>query len=466
MEKLIGFLLDTIRALQQNKSKQRVFEVFSTFYPSFSHLLEFLNLSPSGMKDYMTDRYQMDSWEIEDFVTNLSRSYQRVLVVGDRDTDGILSSNMLALFLRKLGHTVYGPVIVMDRKEPIKLAYEYAVDRGLLVDSIVVTDLGTNDTSTVRVPVYVIDHHVSEDGKRREGAINPEANGISAGFLTFLVLSQFPEFTEEDFRNLFPFAAATLVSDIADIHDVPYIFIEHAAFMRGESVREYVNSVRYQVSPYLNAFGKNIPEGEVVSLTPFSYGAVQRIFRSSYLRYKAQIEQVKTKRPVKVGDEVYLYMVDSSLRAVKGILASRGLYQENLGLATVAVAEEDGEFLVSVRSKVPLFDIVRRRVKAIEAGGHPYAFGMRMTIHQFQELLDVLSTLSIDDLDIPTVYDDVRLQEVSNVLSDIPEIVSESVLLDSPPYRVLNLEVLYPHVRGNGGNIVVFKERQRLFYTL
>ena len=429
---------------------------------------------PDEVQRYLTPSFDdlHDPFLIPGMKTAISRlrrafaKRERVLVFGDDDVDGITSTSVLYLFLKRLD--VNAGYFIPRRKlhgHGLNLvAIKAAIER-FPCDLLITTDCGTSSVVEIAwlkeqgIDTLVVDHHAIPDVLPDAlSIVNPQLPGnlypfpeLAAVGVTFnLILGIFRDLEKlgifdhhpaPDLHEYLDLVSLGTVADVVPLRDVNRVFVSlglevlrrrrrcgiaallDRLTLNGQPITE--RTICYRLAPRLNAAGRVGDANECVELlTTDNYGIAQQLAKRldeyNSQRQEAEagilheaLEQAALQ--VEEGRNVLVISKDGWHQGVLGIVASRLL--ERFHRPTILIAITEGRARGSARSPngVDILECIRRCHMHLENfGGHNSAAGLTLkgenvpALHHAIELA-AIDLLGEEGLPTPTLTIDAEL---------------------------------------------------------
>ncbi len=337
---------------------------------------------------------------------------EKVLIYGDYDCDGVMSSSILLLALRESGIKAEGylPSRYLDGYGLTKENVDKIAAKGFHI--IFTTDNGVTAHEALKeakakgLETIVLDHHEFDD-------VPPETQylihssrckslsvPVSAGFLSFL-------FSESLLGHYDPYllvlAGLSTLSDsmplIRENRDLVRLTIMTMNEERYPEFRHLIDkypldetTIQFDIIPKINAVGR-IEKGPQINrlLSYFTRHDEQIPSLAQYLNETNEKRKKLTKDAVEtllIDDKEPTIAVCSNLpEGLNGLLASRLLSSFHKPVAVFGYKERDDNVLVGSLRSVDGFDVIsamrHMNVDFLTLGGHPKAAGCSILVSSF-----------------------------------------------------------------------------------
>lgn len=503
-EKVLGTIVQNLRiprALAQvlvSRGMTSLDKVLAFFYPEVGQLYSAF-LMP-------------DMEKAIDRLHSAITSGEKILIYGDYDVDGVVSTAILVDFIRQEGGVV--EYRLSERQDEVYGLSEAVIDDALAagVTLLITVDIGTTSVEAVAyaakrgLDVIICDHH--ELGRAVPEAyafLNPFAphsrypwKFLAAAGVTFKFIQAYVEkykrVAEIAFQYLDLVAVAT-ASDMVPLVDENRIFVHHglkqlnisprvgiAALLHCISAELPVTTatISYLIAPLINAAGR-LGDASI---------AVELLLCQDELtafRYAQELQSKNHQRRV-IDDQVFseaLLLAEEYMQqgyhslvlynpdwhaGVINIIASR--LAERYHVPVVVLTDIENQVRGSARS-IPALDLLRTMQRLhrylVQYGGHRYAVGLSMKkeyIDEFRERFERLVQQSLSEEQfIPELYIDAELSftELSPQFLDILQRFAPFGYQNPNPLFVAhNVRIVKPPV-SIGGNTMKFRAKQGNF---
>ncbi len=337
---------------------------------------------------------------------------EKVLIYGDYDCDGVMSTSILLRALREFG-------VIAEGYLPSRYLDGYGINEGNVekiaakgYDIIFTTDNGVTAHSALKkakekgITTVVLDHHeFDKTAPETDYLLHPSklAYGnvpISAGFLAFLfshsLLNRFDPY-------LLTLGAVSTLSDSMPLRDENRAIVRLALEILNEKkYPEFVlltdatefdeTTLQFDVIPKINAVGRLEKEHQINRLLPyFSRSSMKMEAIANYLNQTNEKRKSMTKEIVSSlsidENEPALSLSLDAPEGMNGLLSSRLLSLYQKPVAVFSQKESDKECLVGSIRSVPGFDIgdalSKMDVAFVARGGHALAGGCTIKKEDF-----------------------------------------------------------------------------------
>ena len=452
---------------------------------------------------------------------------EKILIVGDYDVDGVISTYVLYTAIKKCGGNVSFHI-------PDRIKEGYGINESIIreahtnnVDIIITCDNGIAAYDQVKLAkelgmqVIITDHHDVpfknlEDGTKEyllppaDAVINPKQNdcnypfdkicGATVAFKFIQVLYEEFDINEEYSLDLIQYAAIGTVCDVVDLVDENRIIVKEGLRQINNTsnlgLKELIDikikdnnvsvyALGFLIGPCLNASGRLelASLGVELLLTENEQKAKELAEKLSLLNIERQsltqegleagINEVISNNMLDTDKVLVVYLPDLH-ESIAGIVAGR--LKEKFNLPTIVLTKAHDGAKGSARS-IEGYNIFEELVKCKELlgkfGGHPMAAGLSLpteNINEFRTMINHNCTLTEDDL-INKVSIDMALPicYLSTELIDDLKILEPFGKGNSKPaFGVRGLSVIKASILGKNKNVLKLQLREdtKALYTV
>ena len=452
---------------------------------------------------------------------------KKVLIVGDYDVDGVISTYILNKALSRCNANVSFHI-------PDRIKEGYGINESIIreahtnnVDIIITCDNGIAAYDQVKLAkelgmqVIITDHHDVpfknlEDGTKEyllppaDAVINPKQNdcnypfdkicGATVAFKFIQVLYEEFDINEEYSLDLIQYAAIGTVCDVVDLVDENRIIVKEGLRQINNTsnlgLKELIDikikdnnvsvyALGFLIGPCLNASGRLelASLGVELLLTENEQKAKELAEKLSLLNIERQsltqegleagINEVISNNMLDTDKVLVVYLPDLH-ESIAGIVAGR--LKEKFNLPTIVLTKAHDGAKGSARS-IEGYNIFEELVKCKELlgkfGGHPMAAGLSLpteNINEFRTMINHNCTLTEDDL-INKVSIDMALPicYLSTELIDDLKILEPFGKGNSKPaFGVRGLSVIKASILGKNKNVLKLQLREdtKALYTV
>lgn len=390
---------------------------------------------------------------IKDAIDN----HKKIRIVGDYDSDGIMSTTLLLRSLKTFGAET--SFEVPDRKQDGYGINKRIVDGCIKDDvSVIITcDNGVSAFEAVKyakdngIKVIVTDHHLPkiEDGNEisveADSIIDPKVekssypfNDICGAFVAFKLITYISkdyEFNADLIDEITQYAAFASVTDIMPLLDENRDLIKRGlelinsrpakAFyhLKNElKVDKEINvfHIGFILGPSVNAIGRlsnanhaiaafeSYDDDKIIAICKELYALNQERKDLTELGYEVAIKEIEADENFLDKDVIIVKSKDIE-RSVAGIVAGR--LKERYYRPAIALYEEDGILYGSARSieEYNLFDELSKAKDLLSGfGGHKLAAGLELKLDNYDEFVTFINNNSnlTDEDKIEKIYID------------------------------------------------------------
>lgn len=415
--------------------------------------------------DYLNDDYSLiyrteglpDLELARKIIKDAIDNHKKIRIVGDYDSDGIMSTTLLLRSLKTFGAET--SFEVPDRKQDGYGINKRIVDGCIKDDvSVIITcDNGVSAFEAVKyakdngIKVIVTDHHLPkiEDGKEisveADAIIDPKVekssypfNDICGAFVAFKLITYISkdyEFNADLIDEITQYAAFASVTDIMPLLDENRDLIKRGlelinsrpakAFyhLKNElKVDKEINvfHIGFILGPSVNAIGRlsnanhaiaafeSYDDDKIIAICKELYALNQERKDLTELGYEVAIKEIEADENFLDKDVIIVKSKDIE-RSVAGIVAGR--LKERYYRPAIALYEEDGVLYGSARSieEYNLFDELSKAKDLLSGfGGHKLAAGLELKLDNYDKFVTFINNNSnlTDEDKIEKIYID------------------------------------------------------------
>lgn len=373
-----------------------------------------------------------------DRIRQAIENYEKILIYGDYDADGMTSASILKEALEEMGAEcqVYLPNRFTDGYGPNQSVYKYFIEQEG-VSLIVTVDNGVAGHEAIAfaqkkgVDVIVTDHHSLPTELPEAYAIvhpeHPEGNypfkHLAGCGVAFKLSCALLEQVQVEFLDL---VAIGTIADMVSLTDENRVMVQYGLSLLKQTERVGLQellkvagmdsqhldeeTVGFQVAPRLNALGRlDDPNPAVELLTGFDDEEaveIAQMIDEKNTERKEVVQKIyeQAKGMIHPDKKVQVLAAEGWNPGVLGIVAGRLL--EELSQPVIVLNIQDGIAKGSARSveAVNIFEALdKHRDLFIAFGGHSGAAGMTLPVENLESLSDVLSAyIEEEQLDLST----------------------------------------------------------------
>lgn len=382
---------------------------------------------------------------IKDAIDN----HKKIRVVGDYDSDGIMSTTLLLRSLKSFG--AEASFEVPDRKQDGYGINKRIVDGCIKDDvSVIITcDNGVSAFEAVKyakdngIKVIVTDHHLPkiEDGKEisveADAIIDPKVEkssypfkeicGAFVAFKLITYISKDYDFNPDLIDEIIQYAAFATVTDIMPLLDENRDLVKRGLELMNSrpakvfyhlknelKVDKEINvfHIGFILGPSVNAIGRlsnanhaiaafeSCDDDSIIAICKELYALNQERKDLTELGYDVAIKEIEADEAFEDKDIIIVKSKDIE-RSVAGIVAGR--LKERYYKPAIALYEEDGVLYGSARSieEYNIFDELNKAKELLNSfGGHKLAAGLELKLDNYDDFVRFLnenSTLTDED---------------------------------------------------------------------
>lgn len=339
----------------------------------------------------------------------------KILVYGDYDTDGVMSTSILLLSLRAAGFSAEGylPSRYLDgyglNPENVEKIKAGGYSLIFTVDNGVSAYPALQKAQELQLPVIILDHHEFGDQQPCCAALlHPDSLSygpipVSAGYLSFIFSHALLQ-KKDDY--LLTLAGLSTLSDMMPLtgynREIVRLALEAikknnypeiVALSGGAKVIDE-NLLSMVVIPKINAVGRLLKNHETNRLLSYFAGAdeskkpaLAHFLEDTNTLRKQMTKDAENKVSVDPSEEAIVVMADIP-EGLNGLLANRLLQEYEKPVAVFSPLDKDPSVLVgSLRSKEG-FNILKalegQKVSLLSKGGHAFAGGVSIKAEDYQ----------------------------------------------------------------------------------
>lgn len=457
--------------------------------------------TPEALEDFLhADLSQLhDPYLLNDMAKAVTRirqaieNYERILVYGDYDADGMTSASIMKEALEMLGaeNIIYLPNRFTDGYGPNQSVYKYFIDQEQ-VSLIITVDNGVAGNEAISyaqsqgVDVIVTDHHsMPEDLPEAYAIIHPEHPQADYPFkalagcgVAFKLASALLEGIPNELLDL---VAIGTVADMVSLTGENRILVKYGLQVLAQTERVGLQelmkltdldpanlseeSIGFQIAPMLNALGRlDDPNPAIELLTGFDdeeAASIASMIKEKNEERKALVQTIydEAMAMVDLTKPVQVLAKEGWHPGVLGIVAGRIL--EQISQPVIVLNIENGKAKGSARSidAVNIFDALTNHREIFDAfGGHAGAAGMTLPVDNLETLSDLLiqyikeEKIDMGQKNALTIDEDLNLAELTfDTLKDLEALAPFGMDHKKPVFRIKDFKVLQSRTMGQNG---------------
>ena len=450
-----------------------------------------------------------------ELMKNSINNNEKILIVGDYDVDGVISTYILYIAISKCGGNVSFHI-------PDRIKEGYGINESIIrkasedkVDIIITCDNGIAAIEQVKlakklgIKVIITDHHdvpfIEENEERKyvvpdaDFVINPKQENCNykfdkicgAGVAYKFIECLYKEFNidKEELYDLLQYVAIATVCDVVDLVSENRIIVKEGlkrinntsniglrALFKETGLEDKeitVYSLGFVIGPSINASGR-LEQAEWALKMLLSHNEIEAKELAEKLNDLNKERQELTKEGLEKAieiieknnmtkDKVLVVYLEDVHESIAGIIAGR--VREKYNLPTIILTKAHDGAKGSGRS-IEEYNMFEELLKCKDLlgkfGGHPMAAGMSIpneNIDEFRSRLNNVTTLTDEDI-IPKVSIDMGL-----LLSQINyELIDQISLLEpygkanpKPTFGMKKLKVIEAKILGKNRNVLKLK---------
>ena len=368
--------------------------------------------------------------ECATYVHKLIEKKEKILIYGDYDCDGIMSTSIMYLTLKTNDYTpgFYIPFRETDgyglTKDNVDKFFKLGYRILILVDNGIKLNDEIEYANSLGMEVIVLDHHINDDKlPNAKFILHPIISGfsninMSAGTVCFFFSIAYLGFVDEYLLSL---ATISTISDLMPLHDKNRMLVRLG--LKAINKNKYLNlfllvnqkqkamnekDISMSIAPKVNAIGRLISDNKLFDIVRYFIN----IDNKEYIYNKAAwIESVNNLRKEMVFDLIKEKEIDTSKNSIViiennikegliGLLANK--FMQDYKKPTVVFVEESNNpnvYKGSMRSKNGFsVNIILEDLKDIllTYGGHENAGGLTLkkdNLEKFEEKFEKAASL-------------------------------------------------------------------------
>lgn len=472
----------------------------------------FLNAS---INDFYKPENMLGMTEAVELMKRSIKNRDKILIVGDYDVDGVISTYILYRAISNCGGNVNFHI-------PDRIKEGYGINESIIkkasedkIDLIITCDNGIAAIDQVKlakklgIKVIITDHHdipfIDEEDKKvyvvpeADYVINPKQENCKyefdkicgAGVAYKFIQCLYREFSisKDELYDLLQYVAIATVCDVVDLVSENRIMVKEglkrinntsnmglkALFketgLEGKEVTVY--SLGFVIGPCINASGR-LEQAEwalKLLLTRDEKLAIELAKKLNDLNKERQeLTQAGLEEAIKIiekndmtKDKVLVIYLEDVHESIAGIIAGRIRERYNLPTIILTKAHEGAKGSGRSIEEYNMFEeLLKCRELLGNFGGHPMAAGMSIPIENidvFRKKLNEVTTLTNEDI-IPKISIDMGL----NLNNINYELIDEISLLEpygkgnsKPSFGIKKLKVVEAKVLGKNKNVLKLK---------
>ncbi|WP_129045047.1 single-stranded-DNA-specific exonuclease RecJ [Companilactobacillus metriopterae] len=467
-------------------------------------ITEFLNPDINGLQDPFGLNDMDKALElIDDAVEN----QKKVVIYGDYDADGVTSTSIMYLTLKKMGLTpeFYIPDRFQDGYGPNLEAYKRIVERG--VDLLITVDNGVSGKEEIKflkdqgISVLISDHHdLPDELPEADAIVHPRIPGfeyvcpnLSGAGVAFKIADAI---LGEEAIELIDLAAIGTVADSVDLSGENRIIVANGLKQLQKStnlgISTLVKSMKikpsdideetigFQIAPRINALGRVENASSAVELFTTSDASFSKELAD-------ETEEVNTRRQdlVEIAYNASLNQIDDQIdnpvlvlhgddwhQGILGIVASRVVGLTNKPTLVMSLDKNENLYKGSGRSPegFNLFEAMNKYRELLSSfGGHSQACGFSIDVDnldEFQEKIQAeVANQNFDVTADPEKIYDLELS-VNQLTLELIESISKLAPFGygnpKPVIQLKNVTIDQPQAIGKDKSHIKFFTRQNV----
>lgn len=463
--------------------------------------------SPRDMKDIE---------KASEIIKKKISSKRKIRIIGDYDVDGVISTYILFVALKKCGADV-------DYEIPDRIKDGYGINIDIIqkskedhIDTIITCDNGISAIDPIKyakelgMTVIVTDHHdvpFIEDDKGNRTFISSEADaiinpkqieckykfkslcGAGVAFKLIQILYEEAGIDKQEAYNLIEFVAIATVCDVVDLIDENRILVKHGleainntsnlglkTLIKETGIEDKKIStyhLGFIIGPCINASGRldsakkglklliteNIDEANYLAKELYDLNQERKDMTAESVEKAIKLVETTDIKNKKV---LVIYMPEVH-ESLAGIVAGR--IKERYNAPTIILTKTDHGAKGSGRS-IECYNMFEELLKCKDIlnkfGGHPMAAGLSLeeaNIELFSQRLNELTELTDDDL-IPVINLDMRLPLDYidyNLIHDLERLEPFGKGNSKPLFGEKNIKLLKASILGKNKNVLKLK---------
>ena len=440
---------------------------------------------------------------------------ERILIVGDYDVDGVISTYVLYTAIKKCGGNVSFHI-------PDRIKEGYGINESIIkkasednIDIIITCDNGIAAIEQIKLAkelglkVIITDHHdipfVEEDGEKRyvvpnaDFVLNPKQEDCSYKFDKICGATVAYKFIEclykefnidkEELYDLLQYVAIATVCDVVDLTSENRIIVKEGlkrinetsniglkALFKETGLEDKtitVYTLGFVIGPSINASGR-LEQAEWALKMLISNDEVEAKELAEKLNDLNKERQELTKEGLEkaieiieennmTNDKVLVVYLEDVHESIAGIIAGRVREKYNLPTIILTKAHEGAKGSGRSIEEYNMFEELCKCKDLLgKFGGHPMAAGMSIAnenIDEFRQRLNSVTTLTDEDI-IPKISIDMGLtlsQINYNLIDEISLLEPYGKANSKPTFGMKKLKVLDAKILGKNRNVLKLK---------
>jgi single-stranded-DNA-specific exonuclease len=343
----------------------------------------------------------------------------KILIYGDYDCDGVMSTSITYLTLKSNDYTpgFYIPFRETDgyglTKENIKKFYDLNYKILLLVDNGITLNDEIDYANSLGMDVIILDHHTIEGSvPKAKFILHPLYSAFSkinmcAGSIAFFFSIAYLGVVDEYLLTL---SMISTISDLMELKDENRILVKLGLdalnknkypnilkLINKDTLRYNENDVGMTLAPKINAIGRIITDNKLFDIIRYfiNFNNVEFINKTAVWinntnQYRKQLVKNLTNNINVDENEHSIVIVEENLKeGLTGLVASKYMEESDKPTVVLVPTSKDNNYLKgSIRSKNGFdVNIILDDVKdlLVVYGGHSNAGGLTLKRDQFQE---------------------------------------------------------------------------------
>lgn len=353
---------------------------------------------------------------------------KKILIVGDYDADGILSTAIMVRFFESIGVRNFSYVI------PNRFKDGYGISEGVLaryegVDLIITVDNGITALEVAKEckkrgqTLIITDHHSPKDELPDALIINPKVSGFAQEEICGCLVAWYfcagikqVLGVEFDLGSLLEFVGIAIISDVMPLLEINRTLLKQAIkkypistypcfeVLRGVYKNIDAECISYYIAPLLNASGRmgeadvalNFVLSKTLEEAKEHYKALKDL-NNKRKKIQSSLEQVALQQVREGRDCVVAYGEDWH-EGVLGILAGR--LANRFEKPAFVLSAKDGKYKGSGRStnEINLLKSLEKLPSEVcEFGGHSKAMGISIAPEHIENFVEIFEAVQEGD---------------------------------------------------------------------
>lgn len=356
--------------------------------------------------------------ECVNFIKKKVENKEKILIYGDYDCDGVISTSIIYLTLKNNDFIpgFYIPFREKDgyglTKENVDKFYSLGYRTFILVDNGITLNEEIEYCNNLGIDVIILDHHMPENNlPKAKYILHPTVSGfsdynMSAGTVCFYFSYAYLNKIDEYLLTL---AGISTLSDLMPLKKINRIFVKLCLKMLNENrylniISLMENKIKYdendltmQFIPKINAIGRIINDNTIFNIVRFFNSYDNEFILNKYIDWinntndkrKDLLKEALNKEEYKEDGSSSIFIKTDINEGLIGLLSSKYMNDFNKPCVVITKSGEDSIYKGSIRSKngfdVSIF-LDKNKDLLINYGGHINAGGFTIKVDNVDDL--------------------------------------------------------------------------------